>query len=79
MDVEEKQTEEQNDWEEKVRRNSERWRRRNKQSLCVQPAAVLPAAHPAEAKAAGSCRKYSVLRPNGGGGACAHKTDGKLL
>lgn len=52
----------------------------NQKILHVQPAAVLPAAHPAEVKPAGSCRKYSVLRlQHRVGGACVHKTDGKLF
>lgn len=51
-----------------------------RQTLRVQPAAVLPAARPAEVKFTGSCRQYSEPGLHRRfGGACMHKTDGKLF
>lgn len=47
----------------------------------VHPATVLPAAHPSEkAKVQGSTRQYSEQELHWRfGGACMHKTDGKLF
>lgn len=51
-----------------------------RQTLRVQPSAVLPAARPAEVKFTGSCRQYSEPGLHRRfGGACMHKTDGKLF
>lgn len=55
---------------------------RKKKKVRARPAAVLPAARPAEVKS--SREPQEVQRPRaatrgGGGGACVHKTDGKLF
>lgn len=55
--------------------------RRNKMADSnVQPATVLPVAHPSRGKHQGNYRQYSEQEMHRRcGGACMHKTDGKLF